>query len=70
MGLKNIHKKSLAIELIKREHDLHHTIPNRNNKKYQVFVFPHLTIFSSPSVSNVLRFPNAHDLRTLLVLNL
>ncbi|MGE7903438.1 hypothetical protein ACQKNS_03440 [Peribacillus sp. NPDC094092] len=41
MGLKNIYKKSLAIELIKRGHDLHHTMPNRNNRKYQVFVFPH-----------------------------
>jgi hypothetical protein len=41
MGLKNIYKKSLAIELIKRGHDLHHTMRNRENPKYQVFVFPH-----------------------------
>ncbi|MCK2020792.1 hypothetical protein [Peribacillus frigoritolerans] len=40
MGLKNIYKKSLAIELI-RGHDLHHTMRNRENPKYQVFVFPH-----------------------------
>lgn len=37
--LKNIYKKSIAIELIKRGHDLHHTMRNRNNEKYQVFVF-------------------------------
>jgi hypothetical protein len=41
MGLKNIYKKSLAIELIKRGHDLSHTMRNRNNRKYQIFVFPH-----------------------------
>lgn len=36
--LKNLYKKSLAIELIKRGHDLHHTMRNRNNSKYQVYV--------------------------------
>lgn len=36
---KNIYKKSLAIELIKRGHDLDHTMRNRDNSKYQVFVF-------------------------------
>lgn len=36
--LKNLYKKSLAIELIKRGHDLHHTMRNRNNPKYQVYV--------------------------------
>ncbi|MEI2471923.1 hypothetical protein ACIQX3_00130 [Peribacillus frigoritolerans] len=41
MGLKNIYKKSLAMELVRRGHDIHHTMPNRNNKKYQIFVFPH-----------------------------
>ncbi|WP_332696410.1 hypothetical protein [Halalkalibacter lacteus] len=35
--LKNIYKKSLAVDLIKRGHDLHHTMRNRDNKKYQVF---------------------------------
>ncbi|MDQ0242608.1 hypothetical protein J2S09_000144 [Bacillus fengqiuensis] len=38
-NLKNIYKKSLAIELIKKGHDLHHTMRNRNNPKYQVFTF-------------------------------
>ncbi|PGM60054.1 hypothetical protein CN947_18960 [Bacillus cereus] len=37
--MKNIYKKSLAIELIKLNHDLHHTMRNWNNTKYQVFVF-------------------------------
>ncbi|WHY88723.1 hypothetical protein QNH39_13175 [Neobacillus novalis] len=41
MKLKNIYKKSLAIDLIKMGHDLEHTMRNRNNEKYQVFVFPH-----------------------------
>ena len=36
---KNIYKKSLAIELIKMGHDLLHTMRNRENPKYQVFVF-------------------------------
>ncbi|WP_144491948.1 MULTISPECIES: hypothetical protein [Bacillus cereus group] len=36
--LKNFYKKSLAIELIKMGHDLHHTMRNRNNPKYQVYV--------------------------------
>ncbi|PGO90176.1 hypothetical protein CN988_00925 [Bacillus thuringiensis] len=37
--LKNFYKKTLAIELIKMGHDLHHTMRNRNNPKYQVYVF-------------------------------
>ncbi|MCC2444230.1 hypothetical protein OCB02_08750 [Bacillus cereus] len=36
--LKNFYKKTLAIELIKMGHDLHHTMRNRNNPKYQVYV--------------------------------
>lgn len=39
MGLKNVYKKSLAIELIKRGHDLHHTMRNYRDKRFQVFVF-------------------------------
>ncbi|HDR7261397.1 TPA: hypothetical protein QCX12_005155 [Bacillus paranthracis] len=39
--LKNIYKKSLAIELIKLGHDLHHTMCNRDNPKFQVYVFRH-----------------------------
>lgn len=35
--LKNIWKKSLAIELIKCGHDLHHTMRNWHNPKYQIF---------------------------------
>ncbi|WP_050180636.1 hypothetical protein [Domibacillus robiginosus] len=38
-GLKNIYKKSLAMDLIRKGHDLEHTMRNRNNPKYQVFVF-------------------------------
>ncbi|KKC56434.1 hypothetical protein OA45_00070 [Bacillus sp. UMTAT18] len=37
--LKNFYKKSLAIELIKCGHSLHHTMRNRSNSKYQVYVF-------------------------------
>ncbi|MGM2859642.1 hypothetical protein ACS2QN_03040 [Bacillus cereus group sp. Bce021] len=37
--LKNIYKKSIAIELIKMGHDLHHTMKNRSNEKYQIYVF-------------------------------
>ncbi|WP_245579699.1 hypothetical protein [Alteribacter aurantiacus] len=39
-ALKNIYKKSLAIQLIRMGHDLEHTMRNRNNPSYQVFVFP------------------------------
>ena len=38
VGLKNIYKKSLAIQLIKMGHDLHHTMRNKKNPQYQVFV--------------------------------
>ncbi|AIW86683.1 hypothetical protein bwei_4077 [Bacillus mycoides] len=37
--LKNIYKKSLAMDLVRAGHDLHHTMRNRENNKYQVFVF-------------------------------
>ncbi|HDR7770405.1 TPA: hypothetical protein QCY13_001642 [Bacillus paranthracis] len=37
--MKNIYKKTLAIELIKRGHNLNHTMRNWHNNKYQVFVF-------------------------------
>ncbi|MDA2216002.1 MULTISPECIES: hypothetical protein [unclassified Bacillus cereus group] len=37
--LKNLYKKSLAFELIKLGHDLHHTMRNRSNEKYQIYVF-------------------------------
>ncbi|AXR17000.1 MULTISPECIES: hypothetical protein [unclassified Bacillus (in: firmicutes)] len=36
--LKNIYKKTLAIELIKMGHDHHHTMRNRSNPKYQIYV--------------------------------
>lgn len=36
--LKNIYKKTLAMDLIRLGHDLHHTMRNRNNSKYQVYV--------------------------------
>ncbi|PGW18554.1 hypothetical protein COD90_07900 [Bacillus cereus] len=37
--LKNIYKKTLAVELIRLGHDLNHTMRNRSNEKYQIFVF-------------------------------
>ncbi|MET3658594.1 hypothetical protein [Sporosarcina psychrophila] len=36
---KNIYKKSLAMGLVRMGHDLEHSMRNRNNPKYQVFVF-------------------------------
>ena len=38
-GKKNIYKKTLAMELIKREHNFLHSMRNRDNGKYQVYVF-------------------------------
>lgn len=38
LKLKNLYKKSLAMELIRMGHDLHHTMRNRRNPKYQVYV--------------------------------
>lgn len=38
INLKNIYKKSLAINLIRMGHDLHHTMRNKDNPKYQVYV--------------------------------
>lgn len=37
--LKNIYKRTLAIELIKMNHMLHHTMRNRKDDRFQVFVF-------------------------------
>ncbi|MDA1935466.1 hypothetical protein FC692_17140 [Bacillus cereus] len=37
--LKNIYKKTLAIELIRLGHDLDHTMRNRKDDRFQVFVF-------------------------------
>ncbi|HHQ2477311.1 TPA: hypothetical protein ACSPJ7_001494 [Bacillus cereus] len=37
--LKNFYKKTLAIELIKMGHDLNHTMRNRKDDRFQVFVF-------------------------------
>lgn len=39
MPLKNIYKKSLAMDLIRLGHNFHHSMRNRNNEKYQVYVF-------------------------------
>ena len=36
---KNIYKKSLAIDLIKMGHDLIHTMTNKYDPRWQVFVF-------------------------------
>lgn len=37
--LKNIYKKTIAIELIKMGHDLHHTMRNRKDERFQIYVF-------------------------------
>jgi len=37
--LKNVYKKSIAIELIKMGHDLHHTMRNRKDERFQIYVF-------------------------------
>lgn len=37
--LKNIYKKTLAIELIRLGHDLNHTMRNRKDERFQVFTF-------------------------------
>ncbi|HFU6601356.1 TPA: hypothetical protein ACGPFX_000886 [Bacillus pacificus] len=37
--LKNIYKKTLAIELIRLGHDLNHTMRNRKDERFQVYVF-------------------------------
>ncbi len=39
IGKKNIYKKSLAMELVRCGHDIHHTFRNRQNPKWQIFVF-------------------------------
>lgn len=36
---KNIYKKSLAFELIKMGHDLLYTMTNKNDHRWQVYVF-------------------------------
>ena len=35
-GLKNVYKKSLAIQLFMRGHNLDHTMRNKRNPKFQV----------------------------------
>ncbi|HFK1764580.1 hypothetical protein AT258_21020 [Bacillus wiedmannii] len=37
--LKNIYKKTLAIELIRLGHDLNHTMRNRKDDRFQIYVF-------------------------------
>ncbi|MEH7785728.1 hypothetical protein V7332_20250 [Bacillus thuringiensis] len=37
--LKNIYKKTLAVELIRLGHDLNHTMRNRKDERFQVYVF-------------------------------
>ncbi|MFT7830057.1 hypothetical protein [Priestia megaterium] len=37
--LKNIYKKTLAMDLIRLGNNLSHSMRNRNNRRYQVFVF-------------------------------
>ncbi|MFE3575797.1 hypothetical protein [Lysinibacillus sp. NPDC059133] len=38
-GMKNVYKKTLAFELIKLGHNLDHTMRNKRNAKFQIFVF-------------------------------
>lgn len=38
-GNKNIYKKSLAMALIRMGHDLQHTMRNKNDPRWQVYVF-------------------------------
>ncbi|WP_224930554.1 hypothetical protein [Bacillus safensis] len=40
-NLKNVYKRSLAMDLVQMGHDLHHSIGNLENPKYQVFCFEH-----------------------------
>lgn len=37
--LKNIYKKTIAIELIKMGNDLNHTMRNRKDERFQIYVF-------------------------------
>lgn len=37
--LKNIYKRTLAFELIKMNHMLHHTMRNRKDERFQIYVF-------------------------------
>ena len=39
MSKKLIYKKTLAMDLIKKGHDLNYTARNRNDGKYQVYFF-------------------------------
>ncbi|WP_374054882.1 hypothetical protein [Rossellomorea sp. FM04394] len=39
MGKKLIYKKTLAMDLVKKGHDIDYTAKNRNNGKYQVYFF-------------------------------
>jgi len=41
VGKKNIYKKSLFEELVKRGNNFSHSMRNRKNQKYQVYVFIH-----------------------------
>lgn len=41
--LKNIYKKSLAMDFVRAGHDLHHTMRNRSNPKYQIYVLVETT---------------------------
>ncbi|ADH06308.1 hypothetical protein [Bacillus thuringiensis] len=37
--LRNVYKKTLAIELIRLGHDLNHTMRNRKDERFQVYAF-------------------------------
>jgi hypothetical protein len=39
MGKKLIYKKTLAMDLVKKGHDIDYTARDRNNGKYQVYFF-------------------------------
>ena len=39
LPVKIIYKKSLMVELVRRDHNLLYSTKNRNNPKYQCFMF-------------------------------
>ncbi|MDG4850518.1 hypothetical protein [Peribacillus frigoritolerans] len=39
MKVKIIYKKSLFVELVRRHHNFLYTTPNRENRKFQCFMF-------------------------------
>lgn len=38
-GLKNVYKKTLAMDLCRLGHDIEHSMRNKRDKRFQVYVF-------------------------------